>query len=263
MSTPEAQRFLELLDILDQDPDLQKELHRRLIRLIHNNDELRQDLRKEILLEELINLPQRFAELVATVSDLTAEFRALAQATDRRLAALESDVAELKNDMTEIKTVQSRMSGQLSHLMGTDYETTAIERARRMTRRSLDMEQATLWHTGQRSTLTTFEKDVLIPAIRENRISRRQADDLEDADCIIRCENPDGEVIAAVVEISVTIQDHDHNRAVRRAEILELATGLPTRAYVIGQSEDESVLQSDGAAFLQYTPDQWNDQRRD
>ena len=55
-----------------------------VLRIIREQPEWADALRGALLSQELLELPQRFAEFVAT--------------TDRRFAVLESDVAELKSE---------------------------------------------------------------------------------------------------------------------------------------------------------------------
>ncbi len=68
----------EILTALDQDPNLQHEFHKHLVEAIRKDDNLRRDLRKEILAEELLQLPTRFTRV-------------------------EDDVTVLKEDMAEVK----------------------------------------------------------------------------------------------------------------------------------------------------------------
>ena len=266
----------DILDALDQNPDLQREFHRHLVQVIRNDDDLRQELRKEILTEELLQLPARFTRLEEDVAELktdvaelktdvaelktdvaelktdVAELKTDVAELKTDVAELKTDVAELKTDVTELKAGQARMSGQIANLTGRDYETRAIEGSRRLVRRELGMEQATLLYASKQTAPTSFETGTLIPAIREGRISRQQGDELEEADCIIRCEDPDGAVVCAVVEISVTVQDHDRRRAAERAEIFALASGLRTLPFVVGQEQEERGPQAPEVPFLQY-----------
>ena len=244
----------DLLDALDRNPDLQREFHRRLVEFIRNNDDLREELRKEILTEELLRLPARFAGLEEDVEEIKQDVAQIKQEVVQisgRVANLEEGQAEISGRVANLEEGQARISGQLSHLMGNDYETKAIEQSRRLVRRHLGSERATLvYASGQNSE--TFEDDILLPAMRQGRIDRRQADQLEQADCIIRCEDEQGNVVCAVVEISMTVQDHDRNRAVERAEIFNLATGYRTLAFVVGQEEEQTVPESPDVPFLQY-----------
>ena len=161
------------------------------------------------------------------------------------MVQVKADVAELKGDVT-------RMSGQLANLIGHDYETQAIEGSRRLVRRHLGMERATILYASKQSAAPEFENAVLIPAIRDGRISRQQADQLEEADCIIRCEDERGNVVCAVVEISVTVQDRDRSRAAERAGIFSMATGLQTLPFVVGQEQEEPGPQAPDIPFLPY-----------
>ena len=73
----------DILDALDQNPDLQREFHKHVVDVIRNDDDIRQDLRKEILTEELLLLPARFTRL-------------------------EQDVAEIRGDISQLRTEVER-----------------------------------------------------------------------------------------------------------------------------------------------------------
>ena len=350
---PTENSLQEALNAIDQDPALQQELRQWMIHFIRNDDELRKDLRKEILTDELLQLPARFTHLEQDVTELktdvaelktdvtelktdvaelktdvaelktdvaelktdvaelktdvaelktdvtvlktdvaelktdvaelktdvtvlktdvaelktdvaelktdvaelktdVAELKTDVAELKTDVTVLKTDVAELKTDVTELKQNQISMSGQIANLMGHDYESRAIEGVRRLIRRDLGMEQATLLYASKQNSTLEFENEILLPAIREGRITRQQADQLEETDCIVRCEDADGRVICAVAEISVTVQDRDRTRAAERAEIFNLATGLDTLSYVIGQDQEELGVEVPNVSFLQY-----------
>ena len=211
----------DILDALDQNPDLQREFHKHVVDVIRNDDNIRQELRKEILTEELMLLPSRFTRL-------------------------EEDVIQIRKDTTQI-------SGQIANLTGSDYESKAIEQSRRMIRRHLGMQRATLVYASRQDS-SQFEEDVLVPAINDGRINRQQADQLEEADSIIRCQDQQGNIVCAVVEISVTVQDHDRSRASERAELFRRATGLRTMPFVVGQEQEEARPGTPDVPFLEYQP---------
>ena len=94
---------------------------------------------------------------------------------------------------------------------------------------------------------------MLLPAIADGTINRQQADQLEDADCIIRCKDQDGNVVHAVAQISVTVQDTDRRRAAELAEILATVTGTPAVPFVVGQEEEPPSAEAPSVAFLAYT----------
>ena len=221
MTQPNIATMQDILDALDRNPDLQREFHKHLVDVIRKDDDLREELRKEILTEELLQLPARFTRLEEDVDQI------------------KQDIARMSGQIANLEEGQTRMSGQIANLMGHGYEAQAIEGSRRLVRRHLGMERASLLYASRQTSAPEFENEVLIPAIREGRISRQQADDLEDADCIIRCEDEEGNVVCAVVEISVTVQEYDRSRASERAGIFGMATGFQTLPFVVGQEQEE------------------------
>ena len=237
----------DILTALDQDPNLQHEFHKHLVEAIRRDDDLRRDLRKEILAEELLQLPTRFTRVEDDVAVLKQDVAVLKE----DMAEVKQDVAVLKEDMAEVKGDTSRMAGQIANLMGSDYESKAIERSRRLIRRALGMERATLVYASRQPAID-FEEQVLVPAIQQGLIDRQQADQLEEADSIIRCENDQGDIIHAVAEISITVQDHDRTRATNRAEIFNLATGLRALPFVVGQNQQERGANAPNVPFLEY-----------
>ena len=253
----------DILDALEQNPDLQREFHKHVVDVIRNDDAIRQDLRKEILTEELLLLPARFTRLEEDVSELRTDVNELKSDVSQLktdvselktdVSELKTDVSELRTDVSELRTDVNRISGQVANLTGSDYESKAIEQSRRMVRGHLDMDKATVIF-ATRWDASEFEDDVLMPAIRDGRITRQEAEQVEAADSIVRCEDQQGNVVCAVIEISVTVQDDDRGRAAERAEIFGRATGWRTVPFVVGQEEQEAAAGAADVPFLQYTP---------
>ena len=288
----------DILDALDQNPNLQREFHRHLAAVIRNDDDLREELRREILTEELLRLPSRITRLEADVDQIKQDIGSLKEGQTRmsgqianleegqtrmsgqianleegqtrmsgqianleegqtrmsgQIANLEEGQTRMSGQIANLEEGQTRMSGQIANLTGSDYEGKAIEQSRRLVRRHLQMESATLVYASRKNG-AEFESEVLLPAIRQDRINRSEADQLEEADAIIRCHDENGNVICAVVEISVTIQDNDRNRAAARAKLFNLATGLPTRPFVVGQEQEATGSEAPDVTFLQYQP---------
>ena len=86
----------------------------------------------------------------------------------------------------------------------------------------------------------------------EGRISRQEANQLEDADCVIRCEDQEGNIVHALAEISMTVQDTDRRRAAERAEILAAATGTRAVPFVVGQEQELPEAGVPNVPFLEY-----------
>ena len=81
----------------------------------------------------------------------------------------------------------------------------------------------------------------------------KQADDLQQADLVLRGTTPNGVTTNVVAEVSVTIGTDDILRASQRAAIMAQASGQPTLAAVMGQSlppEHQPLSDSLGVSFL-------------
>ena len=276
MGQQQIDTFQDILDALDANPELQSALFRHLAKVVQTDDELRQEIRKEILTEELLQIPVRFLRLEQAVENLlndTALIRDdvtvlkedmalvkgdvsgpkedMAQVKDD-VAGLKGDVAELKQGVQRLEERQTTMSGQIANLAGSDYESKAIQPSKRLIRNRLAMVTATVVHAGQWNS-ESLEENMLLPAVADGRINSQQSYQLEDAGCIIRCQDQDGNIIHAVAEISITVQDTDRLRAAQRAEILATIAGTPAVPFVVGQEEEPPSTGVPNVSFLAYT----------
>ncbi len=289
MTQPSASSLRDMMNAVEQSPDLQEELRQWVLRLIRGSDGLREELRREILTEELMQLPVRFTKMeqdvgvlkddvgtlkedVAGLKDDVAGLKEDVGTLKDDVAGLKDDVAGLKDDVVglkddvvglkdgqarieqyvaDLRTGLAQVSGQIGRLSGNEYQAWAIERSRRLIRRMHRMEMGTVLHSG-RPPSPTFDAEILIPAIRSGRITRDEADDLEDADCILRLEDPEKETIYAVVEISITVQETDRVRAARRAEIFSRVVGVEALPYVVGEQEEPPAEGGPRVTFVEY-----------
>ncbi len=233
MTQPSASSLRDMMNAVEQSPDLQEELRQWVLRLIRGSDGLREELRRDILTEELLKLPARFTRVEQDVSDL------------------KDGQARIEQDVDDLRTGLAQVSGHIGRLSGYEYQACAIDRSRRLIRRLHRMEMGTVLHSG-RPPSPTFDAEILIPAIRSGRITRDEADDLEDADCILRLEDPEKETIYAVVEISITVQETDRVRAARRAEIFSRAIEMEALPYVVGEQEEPPGEASPRVTFVEY-----------
>lgn len=247
MTQPSARSLRDMMNAVEQSPDLQEELRQWVIRLIRGSDGLREELRREILTEELMQLPVRFTKMEQDVGVLKDDVAGLKD----DVAGLKDGQARIEQYVADLRTGLAQVSGQIGRLSGNEYQAWAIERSRRLIRRMHRMEMGTVLHSG-RPPSPTFDAEILIPAIRSGRITRDEADDLEDADCILRLEDPDKETIYAVVEISITVQETDRVRAARRAEIFSRVVGVEALPYVVGEQEEPPGDGSPRVTFVEY-----------
>jgi hypothetical protein len=229
MTTPN--QISELLAVLDSDPQLEEALRQR------------------VLTRELLDLPQKVADLADTVSRMAAMF-------DRRLTTVEERLDDLANQqittnerldgmdvrldgmdvrLDRIEAEQTIMRGQLNNLTGTDYERRVVRRSSRLVRRHLGVWSATVLVAINRPDGDTIAA-LLNDGADRGVITEDDADELDRADIILRGSSPEGDDIYVVGEISITIDDSDVDRASDRARILRTASDTITRAAVIGMS---------------------------
>ena len=195
-------------------------VNQRLERLEYDVTVLKEDVR--VLKEDVKVLKEDVRVLKEDVKVLKEDVR-----------VLKEDVKELKGDVATLKTGQSRMQGQLDNLIGTDYERRVARRIRRTAGRNLSIQNAQL---VQSVTVTNnpLITDLSDAAVRNGIITMNQADELEDADIIVKGADSDGDAAYAVAELSVTIHHDDIDRALDRARILQQATDKASVPAVIG-----------------------------
>ncbi len=236
-----------MMNAVEQSPDLQEELRQWVLRLIRGSDGLREELRREILTEELLKLPARFTKMEQDVGVLKDDVGTLKE----DVAGLKDGQARIEQYVADLRTGLAQVSGHIGRLSGYEYQACAIDRSRRLIRRMHRMEMGTVLHSG-RPPSPTFDAEILIPAIRSGRVTRDEADDLEDADCILRLEDPEQETIYAVVEISITVQETDRVRAARRAEVFSRAIEMEALPYVVGEQEEPPGEGGSRVTFVEY-----------
>ena len=210
-----------------EDPE---SLVNRIITELEARPEVKPALLRALLTDEFLLLPakvDRLMELVPTVEKL------------------QQDVSELKEGQTRLKEGQARltagqqrMSGELSNLTGSQYQRHITEIGERLVRREIGVYSACRLHAdlafGERMTVQIGND-----AAAEGRITDDEADELVLSDIIFVGVDETSQPVQALLEVSVTVQQHDIERAEARARILEKATGIRTIAGVVGESIPE------------------------
>ena len=99
--------------------------YQHLLDFLDSNPEYLQDMRTRLLMPDLIALPEQFAQLVGLVTELSASFQAFAEATDRRMDALEDHAAETNRRLTSLDTNVASLQTNVASLNGSDLENRA------------------------------------------------------------------------------------------------------------------------------------------
>ena len=225
------QQYQEFLDFLDSNPEY---LH---------------DMRIRLLTPELIALPEQFAQLVTTVTDLAERFAAFVETTNKRLTAIEEDVATLKedvgtlkedvgtlkNDQATMKNDQATMKNDIASLKGSDLERQAREIILNIAKDELGLTKGHILLARGKNTAPAFAA-AMTKAEEEGLVTEEQESDVMVANIIIRARRTlDKQYVHAVFEVSRTIRNDDIERAAKRAAAVAEATGEETIAAVIGE----------------------------
>ena len=209
----------------------------RIIAELEARPEVKPALLRALLTDEFLLLPakvDRLMELVPAVEKLP------------------QDVSELKGGQGRLEAGQQRMSGELSNLTGSQYQRHITEIGGRLVRRELGVYGARLLHAdlvfGERMA-TQIAND----AATEGRITDDEADELVLSDVIFAGLDETSQQVQVLLEVSMTVQQHDTERAEARARILEKATGIRTLSGVVGENipeEERTRAQGRGVACL-------------
>jgi hypothetical protein len=233
---------------------------RDLVRILEERPEWRNELRRLILTDQLLALPEQLAELRAYTEQRFQELATAQQRTEERLTALAAAQQRTEERLTALATAQQRTEERLTALAAAQQRTEGqlaavstqladlIQVVRILTTelgelkgRSLEGEYrikvyAYFGRIVRRAhALTPDELTALLEdAIDSGALSEAQADDVSLADVIVRGRRrSDGAEVFLVVEVSWGVGLHDVERAIRRAELLA-HTGTPALPVVAG-----------------------------
>ncbi len=212
-----------------------------LIRILRDQPEWKEELRRLILTEEILALPaaferfrhEEFQPLVHKVDRIEADVFVLKQ----DVATLKQDVAILKEDVAVLKEDVARLKVDVAELKGDNFERKVRENA-----------AAYLGRLISRARLVPSEQlaDILEDAFDEGRISETERDDAILIDLVVRGRlrhDKTREVLLAA-EVSVMVDRHDVERAARRATVIGRSYGMETIGVALGRDHTEGALEA-------------------
>ena len=251
MTTP-IENFQDILDAMQRNP------------------QLRDALRRHMLSDELLALPETFAAFVSETRDNFRLVNQRLQPLDTNVAELASGQASMRDDLsrldiniTEIASSQASMGGTLSHLTGRDYESHAARRAPLMATHLLNLPYVSTLSSPRD---TQWLDDLALRTLQDGNITHDEALHLQAADLVLETtlkinrtpimtldlpephaeqEGQDPHQLYLLAEISMTVQERDLVRAVNRAAILQKATGVRTTPLVIGTALENELDKGD------------------
>lgn len=211
-----------------------------LVRLLEERPEWRAELRRLVLTEDLLALPeqiarlrqeteQRFQALAEALATLTTRVDALATRVDElttRVDALATRMDELATRVDALATHMSTLTGHVGVLRGESLE-----------RRYRTYVYAYFASLLRRPHVLSPDEtaSLLEDAVERSTLAREEAHQLALADIVVRGASPaDGSPLYLVVEVSLGVGLDDVTRARERAMLLE-RTGVTARPVVAGQ----------------------------
>ncbi len=239
------------------------------LRLLREDPDFKADVRRELLSQELIELPEKFAEfvtqtlqeisdikarlerlektvawLVETVTKLVETVSMLVERMDRvegtvamlveRMDRVEGTVERLEGTVERLDRTVGRLEGTVGRLEGSDYERHVSRTLTGEVSNLMHLRRGRIVHSAAFGTNPEFH-DQMDAVVEADRITDSQLNELLNTDAILRATE-EGRTVYAVAEISITVHEEDIIRADERAAILREGTGSMAYPVVIGDS---------------------------
>lgn len=239
-----------------------------VVRLLEQHPEWRAELRRLILTEELLALPDQLAELARQVTRLTeaqARVEERLVRTEERLVQIEERQARTEEWQAQIEERQARTETRLDSLTG------VVKRLSDDvgTLKGKGLETHYRLHGSpffgsllRRPHVLSSEElsDTLDPGMDQGSLSSDEALDVRRADLVVRgTRRKDRTLVYLVVEVSWTIDLEDVERAARRSahlaktglSALPVVAGETVRPGVTDRAQELKVWQMTNAALVE------------
>ena len=229
-----------------------------LIRILRDDPAWAEAVRSVLLSQELLRLPEE-------VAALTRAFRERAETTNRRLESLEKGQDELRQGQAQLQTTVDRlestvngMRGDIGNMPGSFFQRGAASFAERVARTDFNLRQTSMAHHVDRLEESALKRMLHEAAEDPSReFTEDDAYTLEEVDAIIAGRAPDGTEAYLVVEMSVTVTEHDVDRAKDGANLLQRATRATAHPLAIGESitdEAAALAKHRDVSFAEFVP---------
>ena len=162
-----------------------------------------------------------------------AETKANVKQIQSDMTEVKTDVKQLQSDMAETRTDVRRIDGRLDRGFGANYEAKVAQNVRSILGQQAGVRSSRVLKGPSLRTDPDFDQQVE-SAEASGAITEDENDELLLLDLIVsgtRRGTP--ERVYAGIEVSITANDDDVNRAADRAQILRKVTGGPVMAVVI------------------------------
>ena len=228
------------------------------LRVLRERPDVREAVRREILTEEILALPQTVAEIAAMVRELVrvqAEHTARIESLGTAVKGLKADMVEVKADVKGLKADVSDLQTKVGGLMGSDLERRILTLLPPLLSQRLGLRRTrTIHHPNLTPSLESAFIASIESAADETRITDSDEERLRVTDLILHARRKDdGAEVWIAVEASGTIGQDDVDRASQSAGALQAAFEEDAAAVVVGyriRDEDQARAEADGVTVL-------------
>ncbi len=233
-----------------------------LVEILQVEPAWREELRRLILTDDILTMPQLVRELVELnrqnqprfvrydndISELKSDVKVLKEDTSQLkvdVSQLKVDVSQLKVDVSQLKVDVSGLKDDVGYLKGRDLERdfgdkpyVYFSRLARKLRVITDADKA----------------ELLESALDAGRITEAEEEDIKRLDGLAKGRlKSSGEEGYLAIEVSSVIDIHDVERAQRRAQVLRKAVEKPVLPVVAGKDilqSARSMTETAGVAWV-------------
>ncbi len=230
----------EMAGQLDALQDTQHQTNQHLGAVEETLQEFQQETNQRLgaVEETLQEFQQETNQRLGAVEETLQEFQ---QETNQRLGTLEETQQQTNQRLGALEETQQqtnqrlgRIEGTLGNLTGDAYENRAARVSPRFLARYLQLRRAQALQAPS-VNIPNHLDDLVNEGVIDGTISDQQAQELERADIIIMAKDNENQTVYVVIEVSITVDDTDIDRAHERAQIMGRLAGMPVRPGVVGQ----------------------------
>ena len=209
--------------------------HARFLLALRDDPDFRDEVRNLLLGDELLQLPERFAQFAAYVNDFIEEQKAFNARVEEFITDQKQFNESQKQFNEEQRAINRRVERDLGILKGN------------AARRLLQLHHDTILEIFQLDFVRTLGRDDLSRMVRESGIATQiefgQRRSFYAADLVLEGTDADGVTHYVAAEGSFTADHRDTDRARRNAEFLTRFTGCTAHPMVASVSNDREVQQ--------------------
>ena len=233
-----------------------------IIRILREQPDVREEIRRLILTDELLALPAQFIEMRKDQAEMRQEIQRISQTQTE----MQQAQTEMQQAQTEMKQAQTEMQQAQTGMQQTQ---TRMQNDIRMLKDDVGVLKglSAFAPTERRYGLIALElglepEDILSP-VEIARLSMNDAardidqsalQSFRDSDLIVSARASDGELCYIAVEVSYTVGHSDIDRAIAHAELITRLTGaraFPVVSGVRAAAVAETRLGSDAIHWHQ------------